>query len=341
MLFAGILFAVFLDACTRGLAYVLPVPRRWRFGLVMLVLASLAALAIAWGIIRLPAQVAHADAGDGQPARRPRSLSCHLRHRPVRPGRPARPVAIHRRSWPPVRPRPVCGERRLCLRHHDHRHHLPRPVLRRPAGGLPRRRADPRAAGRPPAHARGHERDGPGAAQLAAGPARAQRHRRHGAGGNALLARRARRGPARAAGRGGQFHSLSRAADRRPADRPGDHAARPVDAGLGPRDLLPHTDHRGLRDRPADPEGIGQCRAGLDLVRHRAVRRDVRRHGRRAGGAAARGRPHRRPALLRRGLAEGSPLREPPEKACPGSRRSAPSRMDGTGWTRRAAAHRG
>ena len=30
MLFAGILFAVFLDACTRGLAYVLPVARRWR-----------------------------------------------------------------------------------------------------------------------------------------------------------------------------------------------------------------------------------------------------------------------------------------------------------------------
>jgi predicted PurR-regulated permease PerM len=57
MLFAGILFAVFLDACTRGLAYVLPVPRRWRFGLVMVVLASLAALAIAWGIVRLPSQV--------------------------------------------------------------------------------------------------------------------------------------------------------------------------------------------------------------------------------------------------------------------------------------------
>ena len=37
----------------------------------------------------------------------------------------------------------------------------------------------------------------------------------------------------------------------------------------------------------------------------------VRRHGRGAGGAAARRRPHRRPALLRRGLAEGSPLREP------------------------------
>jgi predicted PurR-regulated permease PerM len=57
MLFAGILFAVFLDACTRGLAYVLPVARRWRFGIVMVVLASLAALAIAWGVIRVPSQV--------------------------------------------------------------------------------------------------------------------------------------------------------------------------------------------------------------------------------------------------------------------------------------------
>ena len=56
MLFAGILFAVFLDACTRGLAHVLPVARRWRFGLVVMALGSLAALAIAWGIIRLPAQ---------------------------------------------------------------------------------------------------------------------------------------------------------------------------------------------------------------------------------------------------------------------------------------------
>ena len=42
MLFAGILFAVFLDACTRGLGRVLPVARAWRFGLVVFVLAALA-----------------------------------------------------------------------------------------------------------------------------------------------------------------------------------------------------------------------------------------------------------------------------------------------------------
>jgi predicted PurR-regulated permease PerM len=56
MLFAGILFAVFLDACTRGLGAILPLARPWRFGLVVLVLASLALLAIAWGIVRLPTQ---------------------------------------------------------------------------------------------------------------------------------------------------------------------------------------------------------------------------------------------------------------------------------------------
>ena len=56
MLFAGILFAVFLDACTRGLGHILPVARAWRFSLVVFVLAALAVLLIAWGIIRLPAQ---------------------------------------------------------------------------------------------------------------------------------------------------------------------------------------------------------------------------------------------------------------------------------------------
>jgi predicted PurR-regulated permease PerM len=57
LLFAGILFATLLDACTRGLGHVLPVARAWRFALVALVFASLAALAIGWGIVRFPAQV--------------------------------------------------------------------------------------------------------------------------------------------------------------------------------------------------------------------------------------------------------------------------------------------
>ena len=55
LLFAGILFATLLDACTRGLGHILPVARAWRFALVTLVFASLAALAIGWGIVRFPA----------------------------------------------------------------------------------------------------------------------------------------------------------------------------------------------------------------------------------------------------------------------------------------------
>ena len=56
LLFAGILFATLLDACTRGLGRILPIARAWRFALVTLVFASLAALVIGWGIVRLPAQ---------------------------------------------------------------------------------------------------------------------------------------------------------------------------------------------------------------------------------------------------------------------------------------------
>ncbi|MFO1163497.1 MAG: AI-2E family transporter [Reyranellaceae bacterium] len=57
LLFAGILFAALLDACTRGLQRVMPLGRPWRFALVVLVLGSGAILALGWGIVRLPAQV--------------------------------------------------------------------------------------------------------------------------------------------------------------------------------------------------------------------------------------------------------------------------------------------
>jgi predicted PurR-regulated permease PerM len=56
LLFAGILFAAFLDACTRGLDRFVPVARVWRFALVALALACISALAFAWGIARLPEQ---------------------------------------------------------------------------------------------------------------------------------------------------------------------------------------------------------------------------------------------------------------------------------------------
>lgn len=56
-LFAGILFAVLMDACTSGLGRVFPVSRSWRFALVAVALSIVAALAVAWGIARLPEQV--------------------------------------------------------------------------------------------------------------------------------------------------------------------------------------------------------------------------------------------------------------------------------------------
>jgi predicted PurR-regulated permease PerM len=56
LLFAGILFAAFLDACTRGLARVIPLSRSWRFGLVVLVLFGATSLAVSWALVRLPDQ---------------------------------------------------------------------------------------------------------------------------------------------------------------------------------------------------------------------------------------------------------------------------------------------
>ena len=59
LLFAGILFAVLLDACTRGLAPIVPLSRPWRFGLVVLAFGFIAASAIGWGVDRVPAQARH------------------------------------------------------------------------------------------------------------------------------------------------------------------------------------------------------------------------------------------------------------------------------------------
>lgn len=56
LLFAGILFAAFLDACTSGLGRLLTVSRIWRFALVCIALSIVAMLAAAWGISRLPEQ---------------------------------------------------------------------------------------------------------------------------------------------------------------------------------------------------------------------------------------------------------------------------------------------
>lgn len=57
LLFAGILFAVLLDACTRGLERIVPLGRSGRYALVVLVLGSGALVALGWGLVSLPAQV--------------------------------------------------------------------------------------------------------------------------------------------------------------------------------------------------------------------------------------------------------------------------------------------
>ncbi|MCA0305552.1 MAG: AI-2E family transporter [Proteobacteria bacterium] len=57
LLFAGILFAVLLDAFTAGLGRVLPLSRAWRFTIVIVVLAGLVVLAIAGSAVRAPGQL--------------------------------------------------------------------------------------------------------------------------------------------------------------------------------------------------------------------------------------------------------------------------------------------
>jgi len=57
VLFAGVLFAAFLDACTRALRPILPIPRVWRLSIVIAVLSFLTIWGALRGAIGLPAQV--------------------------------------------------------------------------------------------------------------------------------------------------------------------------------------------------------------------------------------------------------------------------------------------
>jgi predicted PurR-regulated permease PerM len=57
LLFAGILFASLLDACTRALARILPLPRPWRYGLVVIIFAAGTTFVLTWSVVRLPGQV--------------------------------------------------------------------------------------------------------------------------------------------------------------------------------------------------------------------------------------------------------------------------------------------
>jgi predicted PurR-regulated permease PerM len=56
VIFAGILFASFLDACARALGSVMPVGRVWRLTLVVIILTMLIGLGIVWGAGKIPDQ---------------------------------------------------------------------------------------------------------------------------------------------------------------------------------------------------------------------------------------------------------------------------------------------
>jgi predicted PurR-regulated permease PerM len=56
IIFAGILFASFLDACARALGPVIPLGRGWRLTLVVLALTALIVLGAIWGVGKIPEQ---------------------------------------------------------------------------------------------------------------------------------------------------------------------------------------------------------------------------------------------------------------------------------------------
>src|SRR5262245_65686471 len=56
IIFAGILFATFLDACARALGSLIPVNRVWRLTIVTLILTVLMILGIVWGATKVPEQ---------------------------------------------------------------------------------------------------------------------------------------------------------------------------------------------------------------------------------------------------------------------------------------------
>lgn len=57
IIFAGVLFAAFLDAAARTIATILPVGRAWRLTLVLLLLLVLAAFGLIWGAGKVPEQI--------------------------------------------------------------------------------------------------------------------------------------------------------------------------------------------------------------------------------------------------------------------------------------------
>lgn len=56
IVFAGVLFAAFLDASARALAPVIPLNRAWRLTLVLLLFSALSGFGLLWGMRKLPEQ---------------------------------------------------------------------------------------------------------------------------------------------------------------------------------------------------------------------------------------------------------------------------------------------
>lgn len=56
LIFAGVLFAAFLDGCARALRPVIPAGHTWRLALIVLILTSLLVLSLVWGAGKLPEQ---------------------------------------------------------------------------------------------------------------------------------------------------------------------------------------------------------------------------------------------------------------------------------------------
>jgi predicted PurR-regulated permease PerM len=56
LIFAGVLFAAFLDACARALKPVVPAGHSWRLTLIVLILTGLLVLGLVWGAGKIPEQ---------------------------------------------------------------------------------------------------------------------------------------------------------------------------------------------------------------------------------------------------------------------------------------------
>jgi predicted PurR-regulated permease PerM len=56
IIFAGVLFAAFLDAAARAIAPIFPVNRAWRLTLVVLLLSALLGFGMVWGPARYPSK---------------------------------------------------------------------------------------------------------------------------------------------------------------------------------------------------------------------------------------------------------------------------------------------